>query len=426
MQTDIHPQLAGRRDVGEAEDILRSCVHCGFCTATCPTYQLLGDELDGPRGRIYLIKNLLEVAPEDRDVARASLPHLDRCLTCRSCETTCPSGVRYGRLLDIARGLISERAKPVLARRMASLLIRLVVPRPMIFGAMLKLGQLLRPILPGALARKVPMVPRVDGPGFSKTGSSPVSGSISAPKHDRRVILLNGCVQRAATPDVNRAIEVLLDRMGIAVEYLSEEGCCGALDYHLAAQDTGRARMRRLIDLLHPRLADVEAIVSSASGCGVTIKEYPDILTGEPCEARAREVAGKVVDVSELLETAEWNCRSARVAVHSPCSLTHGQGRAGSIEQILVRAGMEVVPVRDGHLCCGSAGTYSILQPQLAGQLLSNKVAALGANDPEIIVTGNVGCHLHLQGGTDIPVMHWAELLASRLTDPPQADRASA
>ncbi len=414
MQTKIHPELQGRRDISEAEEILRSCVHCGFCTATCPTYQLLGDELDGPRGRIYLIKNLLE----DNQVAPAGVTHLDRCLTCRACETTCPSGVRYGRLLDIARGLISESVSPAPPRRLVSCLLRFIVPRPALFGPLLRVGQFFRPLLPKVLAKRIPMARRV--PGLSRpvtSGTHPVTASDNdeSTSRERQVIILQGCVQRAATPDVNRAIEILLGRMGVSTQYLTGEGCCGALDYHLAAHDAGRVRMKRLIDLLYPRLDEVEAIISSASGCGVTIKEYADILSGDPYEARARAVADKVVDVSQFLTTGQWRCESVRVAVHSPCSLSHGQGLPGNIEEILVRAGMEIVPVRDGHLCCGSAGTYSILQPKLSGKLLANKLEALEANQPEIIVTGNVGCHLHLQGGTDIPVMHWAELLATRL-----------
>ncbi|MDG2072299.1 MAG: glycolate oxidase subunit GlcF [Pseudomonadales bacterium] len=394
MQTKIHPDLIGLAQVQEADDILRSCVHCGFCTATCPTYQLLGDELDGPRGRIYLVKELLET----NTIESPAATHLDRCLTCRSCETTCPSGVRYGRLLDIARGLMASRVRRPLMTSLTSLLLRLVVPHPSLFGRLLQLGRWFSPVLPEKLANKIPNAQQV----------IPVTIS----KHDRSVIVLQGCVQRAATPNVNRALEVLLDEQHISVEYIENEGCCGALDYHLSAHEQGMNRMRRLIDELYPRLSSIEAIVSSASGCGVTIKEYPDILAddGEYAD-KAKQIADKVLDVSELMTGMSFQCRPIRAAVHTPCSLQHGQQINGAIEDILLRSGIDIVPSQEGHLCCGSAGAYSVLQPRLSEELKEAKLNALQKGNPEVLVTANIGCQLHLQTGTDVPVLHWTELL---------------
>jgi glycolate oxidase iron-sulfur subunit len=401
MQTNIHPDLAELSSVKEADDILRSCVHCGFCTATCPTYQLLGDELDGPRGRIYLIKNMLE----DDGIDERSMAHLDRCLTCRSCETTCPSGVQYGRLLDIARDLASTRSSRSVLHNVVVGMMRLVFPRPGLLGPLVQLGQLLKPVLPAFVATRVPVK------------QQPIA-SVSVHHHDKTVVLLQGCVQQAATPNVNRAVSRLLDTAGFSVECLPEEGCCGAVDYHLGAHEAGKERMRALIDQLYPRLDDIEAIVSSASGCGVTIKEYQQILSAPEdaaYAARARAVVEKVVDVSELFSDVEFSCRPTRVAVHTPCSLQHGQRIIGAIEDILRRSGIELVAVAEGHLCCGSAGTYSITQPVLSGQLRERKLLALQGDNPDVVVTANIGCQLHLQSGTDTRVMHWAELVVQQL-----------
>ncbi len=396
MQTSIHTDLKDLLQVREADAILRSCVHCGFCTATCPTYQITGDELDGPRGRIYLIKNLLE----ENVIDRKPLAHLDRCLTCRSCETTCPSGVQYGRLLDIAKELPATRVNRPVTQALISHLLRFVVPRPGIFLPLLRLGQFLKPVLPAFLAEKVP----------GAKALLPVNPG----SHEKRVILLQGCVQRAATPNVNRAITILLDQQNMAVEYLASEGCCGALDYHLSGHKTGKQRMRRLIDQLYPRLDDIEAIVSSASGCGLTLKDYPDILKGDPSETKARAVAGKVRDISELLVDKPINCGTnevIRAALHIPCSLQHGQNLNGVIEKILKNTGIELLPVINGHLCCGSAGTYSIMQPEMSRQLRDQKLGLLQEYQPDVILTANIGCQLHLQTGTNTPVMHWTELL---------------
>ena len=405
MQTNIHPQLARRADIIEADEILRSCVHCGFCTATCPTYQLSSDELDGPRGRIYLIKNLLE----DNAIEADSVVHLDRCLTCRACETTCPSGVRYGRLLDIGKGLIAEKqVSSSWLRRLLIPLLRLVVPQPRLFRPLLQVGNLLRPLLPGVIRRHVPVL-------VNKSYVLPAIVA-SAP----RVLVLQGCVQKAATPQVNQALAVLLAQQGVAVEFLPEESCCGSLDYHLAAHDAARSRMRRLIDQLYPRLSEVQAVVSTASGCGVTLKEYTEIFTDDPIYlAKAHQLHAKLRDVSELLASFTFSCLPGRVAFHSPCTLQHGQKINGVVEDILRRAGFALCAVQDAHLCCGSAGTYSLLQADISQTLLANKVTRLQAEQPDVIATANIGCQLHLQSGAAVPVVHWVELLADRLQAQP-------
>jgi glycolate oxidase iron-sulfur subunit len=405
MQTNIHPELALRADVMEADDILRSCVHCGFCTATCPTYQLLGDELDGPRGRIYLIKNLLE----DNAITPDSVTHLDRCLTCRACETTCPSGVQYGRLLDIGKGLIAEQGVSTgWVKNAISRLLRIVVPNAYLFVPLLQIGQWFRPLLPRSLGKHIPRI---------STKTYPTSAAVTlnaAPA--RRVLVLQGCVQKAATPQVNKALSYLLADHHVATEFLNEESCCGSLDHHLSAHDAALVRMRRLIDQIMPRLAQFDAIVSTASGCGVTLKEYPALLRDDPVYGpKAEAIHAKLMDVSELLGDFSFNCRPARVAFHAPCTLQHGQKITGVVEGILGAAGFELSVVQDSHLCCGSAGTYSILQADLSTRLLEKKLLNLQAQKPEIIATANIGCQLHMQSAADVPVVHWVELLADHL-----------
>ena len=379
MQTRIHPDLVDLPKVQQKQRaLLRSCVHCGFCTATCPTYQLLGDELDGPRGRIYLLKNLLEEnAIDDKAVV-----HLDRCLTCRACETSCPSGVKYSRLLEIGKELIAKKSARPVSKQIQSALLRLLVPRSYIFTPLLRTGQFLRPVLPAVLANKIPEQQK---PLPVLTGKPALS--------QKNVLLLKGCVQRAATPNVNIALEQLLASQDVAVTSLPGEGCCGAVDYHLSAHDQGLQRMRDLIDKLHKQLEKVDYIVSSASGCGVTIKEYPLYLSEDPEYARkAAQVVEKVVDVSELLGQFEFKCSPIRAAVHTPCTLQHGQGINGEIENILQRAGITIVKSRESHLCCGSAGTYSIMQPDLSQRLKTRKLAVLQEHSPQVIVTANIGC----------------------------------
>jgi glycolate oxidase iron-sulfur subunit len=385
----------------EADAILRSCVHCGFCNATCPTYQLLGDELDGPRGRIYLIKEILE---GNKPTAATRL-HLDRCLTCRNCETTCPSGVRYGRLIDIGRDLVESQAPPRKPwERKARELIRSTLLNADRFSTLLKVGQRLRPLLPGPLKRSVP---------------APLSeNSWPAPRHKRKMLVLAGCVQPAIAPNINAAAARVLDRLGISLIVAPEAGCCGAVSQHTSAPADALDFARRNIDAWLPHLdVGVEAIVMTASGCGVHVKEYGYYLRDDPAYAeKAKRIAGAVRDLSEVLrgeDLADLKPSAlTNVAFQSPCSLQHGQKLSGVVEEILQKVGFSLVAVPDGHLCCGSAGTYSILHPVLARRLRRNKVNALSHNKPDVIATANVGCLTHLQAGTDLPVRHWIELLA--------------
>jgi glycolate oxidase iron-sulfur subunit len=414
MQTIIHPDVQRLPHIDEAEKILRNCVHCGFCNAVCPTYQLLGDELDGPRGRIYLIKNLLETNHIDGE----SVEHLDRCLTCRACETTCPSGVQYGRLLEIGREVIatehSSRRKP----NPLPHLVRWVVPRSWLFDPLLRIGNVVRGFLPKVLRLKIPKIAAVNA--HNKRSLKPESGTLSynvvSNVTQRKVLVLSGCVQKSATPNVNRSLASLLASHDVAVEYLANEGCCGALDLHLSAHAKAKQRMRYLIDKMHESLSDYDAIISTASGCGVTIKEYPTILADDAAYLKkAEEVCGKVVDAVEYLAQFNFSSLSAkaiRVAVHTPCSLQHGQKMPTSLEDILNRAGVQLVATGEKHLCCGSAGSYSLLQPSIASALTARKLDNLQLDNPDVIVTANVGCQMQLSASAGIPVMHWLEFLA--------------
>ena len=400
MQTQIIPELLATAAGREADGILRACVHCGFCTATCPTYQLLGDELDGPRGRIYQIKQVME----GQTPTRITQGHLDRCLTCRSCETTCPSGVRYGRLIDIGRHLVDQQVpRPWRERLLRRALVR-VVPDPARFDALLRLARLVRPLLPAALAAKVPQ--------------ARPAGAWPAPQGRPRVLALAGCVQSVATPLTNAAAARILDRLGYDLILAPQAGCCGALAYHLDAREEGLAAMRRNIDAWWPEIErGCNAILVTASACAATVKDYGEILHDDPDYAeRAARVSALARDPSEWLAAADLSPlgspgRGRRIAFHAPCSLQHGQQIKGVAESVLTRLGFILTPVPDAHLCCGSAGTYSLTQPELSGQLRANKVAALESGTPELIATANIGCQLHLAAGSRLPVVHWLELL---------------
>lgn len=400
METRLAPQYAGTPEGEEAEAIVRACVHCGFCLATCPTYQLLGDELDSPRGRIYLMKQVLEGATP---TSKSQL-HLDRCLTCRSCETTCPSGVRYGRLVDIGRRIVEERvARNPLADAKRAALRRGLLSKPL-FGAALSLGRHLKAWLPAALAASVP--------------AARPAGPWPAPRHARRVLIAKGCVQPALAPDIDAATARVLDRAGVSAIGVDGGGCCGAVSYHLSAHDEARAIARRNVDAWWPEIErGVEAIVVTASGCGVMLHEYGHLFAGDPAYAeKGRRIVELARDPAELVRDA-WpslrphHAERSPVAFHSPCTLQHGLRIRGVVERLLEDCGYRLTPVADAHLCCGSAGTYSLLQPALARTLKRNKLRALEAGRPELVATANIGCLSHLQSGTELPVRHWIELV---------------
>jgi len=424
MQTALTPEFAGTPEGVEADAILRKCVHCGFCTATCPTYQLLGDELDGPRGRIYLIKQVLE----GHEPTRSTQLHLDRCLTCRNCETTCPSGVQYGNLVEIGRRIVDERVARPAGERALRWTLKEGLTSPA-FGPAMKLGQAVRAALPAALKAKVP----------------PSTGAQRWPtrEHARKVLLLLGCVQPSMMPNINSATARVLDAAGIQTLVADGAGCCGAIRLHLNDRDGALDHMRRNIDAWWPLVQSgaVEAIVMNASGCGVTVKEYAHSLAHDPEYAKkASRIADLTRDLSELLpdlvETlrprlalprpaaergAGPAARSAeapigRIAFHPPCTLQHGQRLRGGVEAAMNALGFEVhVATNEAHLCCGSAGTYSVFHPELANALRDRKLANLDELAPSVIVSANIGCIQHLQSGTATPVRHWVEVLDDAL-----------
>jgi glycolate oxidase iron-sulfur subunit len=410
MQTTLAPQFKGTPDGDAAEAILRKCVHCGFCTATCPTYQLLGDELDGPRGRIYLMKQVLEGATP----TRATQLHLDRCLTCRNCESTCPSGVQYGHLVDIGRKLVEQQVSRPAGERAVRWLLKEGLTSPL-FKTAMALGKLARPLLPANLQDKVP------------AASHPRAKLWPQREHPRKVLMLMGCVQPSMLPNINSATARVLDAAGIQTLVADDAGCCGALRTHLNDHDGGLKDMRRNIDAWWPLVSTgkVEAIVMNASGCGVTVKEYAHALASDPDYAdKARLVSELTRDLSELLPELvaalkprlSRQAQAMRVAFHPPCSLQHGMQLRGGVETGLRELGFEVsVAGTESHLCCGSAGTYSVLQPELAHQLRDRKLGHLGELQAEVIASANIGCIQHLQSGTVTPVKHWVELLDERL-----------
>jgi glycolate oxidase iron-sulfur subunit len=407
MQTNLAEFIRHTADGAEADAILRKCVHCGFCTATCPTYQLLGDELDGPRGRIYLIKQMVEGA----EVTRSTQTHLDRCLTCRNCETTCPSGVQYGRLVEIGRKITEETVPRPFGQRMLRRLLASFVPNTALFTPAMRLGQHVRPFLPKKLRDKVPARQR------------PLEWPTA--KHERKMLMLAGCAQPAMMPNVNIATARVLDALGVETMVAAEAGCCGAIRLHLGYHDEALDDIRANIDAWWPYVEQgVEAIVMNASGCGATVKEYDHLLRHDPAYAdKARRIVELTRDLSEVLpEFEEALVAVSRrravhtVAFHPPCTLQHGQQLRGKVEHLLTALGIEVRLPADSHLCCGSAGTYSLTQPSLSYALRDQKLDKLKAQEPQMIVSANVGCIAHLQSGTSTPVAHWIELVEHMLS----------
>ena len=402
MHVELHPAYADHPQGILASSLTSACVHCGFCLETCPTYLDSRDERDSPRGRIYLIKQLLETG----EATQQTHTHLDRCLTCRSCETTCPSGMQYGRLLDIGRGLMELQAPRPLLSRLWRWCLRSVLSRPRLFSAGLAFGQVVRPLLPQSLKTRIPArQPRL---------------SIPTARHARTMLVLEGCAQRAATPNTNAAARRVFDRLGISLLAAPTAGCCGAVNYHLAAHADGLDNMRRNIEAWWPHIdSGAEAIISSASGCGTMLTDYGELLAHDPAYAdKARRVSQLSLDIGEALEREDLTALAiatdiGRVAIHTPCTLQHALQQPDLIANILLRAGFELASTSAPHLCCGSAGTYSILQGSISDRLRVNKLRALTADSPVLIATANVGCQLHLQGAADIPVVHWIQLLDS-------------
>ena len=399
MQTHLADFIKHTDDGKAAEAILRNCVHCGFCTATCPTYQLLGDELDGPRGRIYLIKAMLEGNP----VTEKTQQHLDRCLTCRSCETTCPSGVRYGRLVEIGRKVVAEHVERSAGQSLKRWAIEATLSRPSRFKSAVELGRLLKPVLPSRLKNLIPE--RVDPKSWP------------APRHGRRMITLGGCAQPALAPHFNAAAARVLDRLGISLLAPVTDRCCGAVSHHENAEQRAQLIMRDNVVHWHDLLDDgVEALVITASACALQVKEYAELLADDrEYAAKAARVSAATKDVSEVLEAEDLSVLASvghgtRVAFHSPCTLQHGLKRSGAVESLLSSLGFELTPVSDAHLCCGSAGTYALHQPELSRALRENKLKALNTGKPDVIATANIGCHNHLRTAK-VPVVHWIEML---------------
>jgi glycolate oxidase iron-sulfur subunit len=405
MQTNLSPEFKNSADGLQAEAILRKCVHCGFCTATCPTYQLLGDELDGPRGRIYLIKQVLEgEAP-----TRKTQLHLDRCMSCRNCETTCPSGVQYGHLIDIGRKLVDQRVERPLTEKAVRWALKEGLPSPL-FGPAMALGQAVRGLLPAALKNKVP--------------AKQDAGLTPSRSHARKVLMLAGCVQPAMSPNINSATARVLDAAGVQVVVAQKAGCCGAVKFHLNDQDGAKEQMRRNIDAWWPHVeSGIESIVMNASGCGSMVKDYGHALAGDAqYAAKAERISALTRDLSELLPDLvehlkdKVTAKAGQIAFHPPCTLQHGQQLRGGVEQHLGALGFNVKTAScEAHLCCGSAGTYSVLQPKIAYELRDRKLGNLSDMKPEVIVSANIGCITHLQSGTTTPVRHWVEVLDEAL-----------
>jgi len=402
MQTKIKHDFLQSEKGQLADKILRSCVHCGFCTATCPTYQILGDELDGPRGRIYLIKQMLE----GHTVTKETLNHLDRCLTCRACETTCPSGVEYGHLLEIGRSEVEKRVKRSLLQKLLRKTLLLILPFPKRFAVLLKTGQLFRPVLPNILKKQIPAKTRLT--------------KLSLKNHKKKMLILDGCAQPTLAPEINHATRKVLDALDI--ELVSFSGCCGAINQHLSDEEKALVIIKNNIDRLKTEFDNgIEGIVMTASGCGAMFKEYPHLLRNdEHYKNKAEIIANKTFDLTEIINTEKLKNKldvnkNLNIAVHTPCTLQHAQKLPSNIENILSNCGYKLSTIKDKHLCCGSAGTYSIIQPELSAQLREQRLIGLMVDQPDMIATANIGCLHHMNAGSTVPVRHWIEIVAEDL-----------
>ncbi|PLW82643.1 glycolate oxidase iron-sulfur subunit [Kineobactrum sediminis] len=399
MHVDLHPDLADSIAAKGARDLLSACVHCGFCLETCPTYLETRDERDSPRGRIYLVRQLLETGT----ASATTRHHLDRCLTCRSCETTCPSGVKYAQLAELGQHLTEQAAPRPRPMRLYRWLLRETISRPRLFALLLGVGQRLRPLVPGPLRLQIPRrQQRLPVPATSRP---------------RTMLVLEGCVQAAATPNTNDAARRVLDQLGISLQAAPRSGCCGAVQQHLGNETGALANLRHNIDAWWPHIeAGAEAIVSSASGCGAMLADYGRLLADDPAYAvKARRVSELACDLGQVLEREDLSSLRpdtgcGKVAVHTPCSLQHALREPTLVATVLRRAGFSLADTREDHLCCGSAGTYSLLQPALSDSLRRRKIRALSGDQPAIIATANIGCQLQLATAA-VPVVHWIELL---------------
>ncbi len=402
MQTNLSESIKSRTEHQELDSILRSCVHCGFCNATCPTYQLLGDELDGPRGRIYLLKQMLE----GEKVSHLTRQHLDRCLNCRSCETTCPSGVKYGRLLDLGQVILNEQIKRPLLDRMIRWLMLTVFPFRQRFNCLMRVARLVKPVVPADFKNKISSV-------VQPVKKSPIA------IHGRKILLLSGCVQPTLAPNIDIAAANILDKLGISVLSVNASVCCGALNYHLSDHEKAKQFARKNIDACWPLInQEVMAIMMTSSACGLMLKEYATLLQyDEQYASKARLFSAKVKDISEIISQEDLSVinlskqqKNQKIAFQSPCTLQHGQKLAGVVENLLIKTGFSLTTINDAHLCCGSAGVYSLLQADLSEQLKENKLAALQEQQADVIATANIGCLTHLKESADIEVVHWLEL----------------
>ena len=399
MHTQLSDKYEHTREGDRAKALIAKCVHCGFCNATCPTYQLLGDELDGPRGRIYQIKQVFEGATPDNQLAL----HLDRCLTCRSCETTCPSGVEYHHLLDLGRQVTEQQISRPLTQTIPRWLLKHVLCHRHLMTGLIRIAQLFRTWMPKPLKNSVP--------------EKQILGALPTAIHGRKVLLTQGCVQPGMKPLSNMATARVLDRLGISVVTEKQEGCCAALAFHLNDQLRAKRQMKNNIDAWWPYVENgIEAIVSTASGCGVMIKDYRDVLSDDPAYAEKAKIISKLTkDLSQVLIKEDLKplklTQTTSVVFQSPCTLQHGQQLSGVVESILSQCGIRLIPIPDAHICCGSAGTYSIFQKKISEQLRQQKLNAIQSSHAKVIATANIGCQLHLESASELPVVHWIELL---------------